>query len=146
MAMNKINTLWLFHTFDRSVKREDILCHVQSGNILIVLVDWSQLECIWCDKLRCQVNIYRAANESLVLMGFDERENMTLLYANNNGADQHTHLCSLISTFVICCLESIRVTSLEKASYKPVSSATETSKKIEISPVTRLCMILSKSE
>ena len=96
-----------FCMFYRSVKREDILCHVQSGNILIVLVDWSQLECIWCDKLRCQVTIYRAAIESLLLMGFDERENLTLLYANNKGGDQHAHLSSLISAFVICCLESI---------------------------------------
>ena len=32
-----------------------------------------------------------------------------------------------------------------KASFKPVSSATETSKKIEISPVSSLDMILSKN-
>ena len=27
-------------------------------------------------------------------------------YANNKGADQSAHLCSLISTFVVCCLDS----------------------------------------
>ena len=28
-------------------------------------------------------------------------------YANNKGADQPVHLCSLISTFVVRCLDSI---------------------------------------
>ena len=28
-------------------------------------------------------------------------------YANNKGVDQPVHLCSLISTFVVCCLDSI---------------------------------------
>ena len=28
-------------------------------------------------------------------------------YANNRGADQPVHLCSLISTFVVRCLDSI---------------------------------------
>ena len=34
-------------------------------------------------------------------------ENLTLPYANNKGADQPAHLCSLISAFVIHCLDSI---------------------------------------
>ena len=28
-------------------------------------------------------------------------------YANNKGADQPAHPCSLISTFVVCCLDSM---------------------------------------
>ena len=28
-------------------------------------------------------------------------------YANNKGTDQPAHLCSLISTFVVCCLDSL---------------------------------------
>ena len=37
------------------------------------------------------------------------REKVTLLYANNKGADQPSHRRSLISTFVICFLESLIV-------------------------------------
>ena len=33
-------------------------------------------------------------------------ENLFMPYANNNGADQPAHLCSLISAFVVCCLDS----------------------------------------
>ena len=35
------------------------------------------------------------------------QENLILLYANNNGKDQPSHPCKLITTFVICLLESI---------------------------------------
>ena len=34
-------------------------------------------------------------------------KNMSSKFANNSGADQPANLCSLISTFVICLLESI---------------------------------------
>ena len=34
-------------------------------------------------------------------------ENLSLVFANNKGADKPAHLGSLISTFVICLLESI---------------------------------------
>ena len=34
-------------------------------------------------------------------------ENLFMSYANNKGADQPAHLCSLISTFVVCFLDSI---------------------------------------
>ena len=45
-------------------------------------------------------------------MGGDARktetqEKLTLLHANNKGADQPAHLRSLISTFVICFFESV---------------------------------------
>ena len=35
------------------------------------------------------------------------RENLFLPYANNKGADQPAHPCSLISIFIVCCLYSI---------------------------------------
>ena len=35
------------------------------------------------------------------------QENLLLPYANNKGADQLAHPCSLISTFVVRCLDSI---------------------------------------
>ena len=46
-------------------------------------------------------------------------------YANNKGADQPAHPRSLISTFVVCCLDSmIRILALAKVSrFKLVSVA-----------------------
>ena len=38
-----------------------------------------------------------------------KRKNLTLLHANNKGADQHVHLHNLISAFLILSLESITV-------------------------------------
>ena len=35
------------------------------------------------------------------------RKSVFLPYANNKGADQPAHLHSLISAFVVCCLDSI---------------------------------------
>ena len=44
-------------------------------------------------------------------------ENLFLPYANNKGADQPAHLCSLISAFLVCCLGSIiPVVSISKIS------------------------------
>ena len=37
-------------------------------------------------------------------------ENVSMPYANNKGADQPAHPCSLISTFVVRCLGSIITT------------------------------------
>ena len=34
-------------------------------------------------------------------------KNLFMPYANNKGADQSAHMRSLISTFVVCCLDSI---------------------------------------
>ena len=34
-------------------------------------------------------------------------KNLFMLYANNKGTDQPAHPCSLISTFVVRCLDSI---------------------------------------
>ncbi|CAG2245338.1 unnamed protein product [Mytilus edulis] len=38
-----------------SVPVDEILNHLEGDNLVIALVDWSYLECIWCDKL---VSIY----------------------------------------------------------------------------------------
>ena len=43
-------------------------------------------------------------------MSFEPRtscENLFMSYVNNKDADQPAHLCSLISIFVICCLDSL---------------------------------------
>ena len=34
-------------------------------------------------------------------------ENLFMLYVNNKGADQPAHLRSLISAYVVCCLDSM---------------------------------------
>ena len=35
------------------------------------------------------------------------QENLSSVFADNKGVDQPAHLCSLISAFVICSLESM---------------------------------------
>lgn len=35
----------------RSLTMNDIVKHLSGGNLLICLVDWSLLECIWCDRV-----------------------------------------------------------------------------------------------
>ena len=47
------------------------------------------------------------------------QENVTLLHVNNKGEDQPAHLCSLISAFVNCSLESKR-TSDTFIGYLPI--------------------------
>ena len=42
-------------------------------------------------------------------------------YANNKGADQPAHLRSLISTFVVCCLDSI-ISRFYIQNFKPLAS------------------------
>ncbi|XP_061163337.1 protein GUCD1-like [Saccostrea echinata] len=36
----------------RSLSIKDIVNHLSGGNLLICLVDWSSLECIWCDRVK----------------------------------------------------------------------------------------------
>ena len=45
-------------------------------------------------------------NKTYKIMWAPSWENLFLPYANNKGADQPAHLCSLISTFVVHCLDS----------------------------------------
>ena len=60
-------------------------------------------------------------------MGLDVR-NLSSGFANNKGADQPAHPCRLISTFVICFLESIIFTLItsEISTFQLVSVAEET--------------------
>ena len=55
------------------------------------------------------------------------RENLSLVFANNKGADQPAHLCSLISAFVLGLLESIisRLATREISIFYLVSVAEE---------------------
>ena len=54
---------------------------------------------LWfCSRVtRDQSNAYEPGHEKMCLMS----------YANNKGADQTAHSRSLISAFVVCCLDSI---------------------------------------
>ena len=54
-------------------------------------------------------SLERVPLSSVCGMRFEPHHEKTcfLPYANNKGADQPAHLRSLISAFVICCLESI---------------------------------------
>ena len=47
--------------------------------------------------LYLNLKLYEPGHEKMCLMS----------YANNKGADQHMHWCSLSSTFVVRCLDSI---------------------------------------
>lgn len=38
----------------RSLNMSDIVNHLSEGNLMICLVDWSLLECIWCDRVKQQ--------------------------------------------------------------------------------------------
>ena len=49
-------------------------------------------------------------------------ENLFLQYANNKGADQPAHPCSLISTFVVHCLDSIIPLVSISENFKPSPS------------------------
>lgn len=52
-----IQIIWVFFlTFwclflTRSLTMSDIVKHLSEGNLMICLVDWSLLECVWCDRV-----------------------------------------------------------------------------------------------
>ena len=53
------------------------------------------------------------------------RENQFMPYVNNKGADEPAHLHSLISAFVVCCLDSIPTLAKSKISSVKLKSAAE---------------------
>ena len=55
------------------------------------------------------------------------------------------YFCEFVPTYGPC-REKTCLRGFDKASFKPVSSATETSYKIEILPVARLNMVLAKKQ
>ena len=54
-----------------------------------------------------QTRFYWVCSWAVMVDGARSRENLFMPYANNKGADQPAHPCSLISTFVVRCLDSI---------------------------------------
>ncbi|XP_064612727.1 protein GUCD1-like [Liolophura sinensis] len=71
----------------RSVSTEDIFKHLLSSNLLIVLVDWEHLECVWCDMKICpSLNCFKCCGGSyqghfIVVCGFD-RDHGHIYYKN----------------------------------------------------------------
>lgn len=89
----------------RSVSCEDILSCVQSGNVLIVLVDWNQLECIWCDRLRCQTGCLSCIKSKcctgyqghyVVVCGYDKKKRR--IFYKNPSYDEDL-CCSRMEKF-----------------------------------------------
>ena len=69
-----------------------------------------------CISFKCSVCIFEPGHEKMCLMS----------YANNKGADQPAHPRSLISAFVVRCLDSIiSLVSIAKISRIQLSSVAE---------------------
>ena len=67
-----------------------------------------RLKCCWqlcCRQSTCSCRWL--VGPSLVIIWATSWENLFMPYANNKGADQPAYPCSLISTFVVRCLDSI---------------------------------------
>ena len=62
---------------------------------MCVLMEYMDFSCKYI--MICKTQSYEPGHEKTCLMS----------YANNKGADQPAHLRSLISAFVVCCLDSI---------------------------------------
>lgn len=67
----------------RSVSRADILSHLQSGNVLIALVDWNHLECQWCNRGPCHMSCFSCVSSPccggyqghyIVVCGYDKKK------------------------------------------------------------------------
>ncbi|XP_076108529.1 protein GUCD1-like [Mytilus galloprovincialis] len=88
-----------------SVPMDEILNHLEGDNLVIALVDWSYLECIWCDKLgiscltclkRCTKCCDRYQGHYIVLCGFDRKKNRIFYKNPSYNKDM---CCSRISEF-----------------------------------------------
>ncbi|KAL4224092.1 guanylyl cyclase domain-containing protein 1 [Mactra antiquata] len=90
---------------NRSVTKEEIMSHIEAGNICIVLVDWNGLECTWCDKTRCQSRLcFSCFNKCcggyqghyVVVCGFDRKKKK--IFYKNPSYDEDL-CCSRIDKF-----------------------------------------------
>ena len=72
--------------------------------------------------LNCnKINVYDAADKQVINLA-PSWENLFMLYANNKGADQTAHPHSLISAFVVRCLDSIIIITCYNQNFKPLAS------------------------
>ena len=74
------------------------------------------------------------------------RENLSLGFENNKGADQPAHTCSLISTFDICLLESFisKLATNEILVILLVSVAEETGFSLTLSETPKTGFVLTR--
>ena len=112
--------LFMAHTNNKSA---DQPVHVHSLISAFVRCLNSTLPIEAISKISKQFESYRVANiwrQNILMTGTiwaTSWENLFLPYANNKGTDQPVHPCSLISTFVVRCLDSIiPLVSLSKIS------------------------------
>lgn len=83
----------------RSVTLQEITSHLSRGDVVITLVDWSYLRCIWCDNKclptfscmgRCLSTMYQG--HFVVLCGFNETRQ--LIYYKNPSCGDELCCCS----------------------------------------------------
>ncbi|XP_060573420.1 protein GUCD1-like [Ruditapes philippinarum] len=89
----------------RSVTRDEILDHIMKGNLCIALVDWNELECIWCDRLKCQTSCFSCLSSKccgsyqghyVVVCGFDKKKKR--IFYKNPSYDEEL-CCSRMDKF-----------------------------------------------
>lgn len=93
------------HVQQRSVSREEIVSHIETGNVCIVLVDWNNLECIWCDRLKCHTGVLRCFSTRccggyqghyIVVCGYDKKKKR--IFYKNPSYDEDL-CCSRMDKF-----------------------------------------------
>ncbi|XP_052248565.1 protein GUCD1-like isoform X2 [Dreissena polymorpha] len=88
-----------------SVGIDEIISSVRAGHVAIVLVDWSHLECIWCDRRHCKSCCFPCISSSccrsyqghfVVVCGIDEKKRR--IFFKNPSYDEDM-CCSLMEKF-----------------------------------------------
>lgn len=84
-----------------SVPISDIVNHVAKENLVICLVDWNYLECIWCDKRRPCFSCFKWCcgtyqGHFVVVCGFDQRKKR--VFYKNPSYDEDV-CCSRMDKF-----------------------------------------------
>ena len=95
----------------------ELCCPATAHILLIEKFQWNQLyTCIACIENENKKNVLCWPNQNQIHVGYLAQsvliwampwENLFVPYANNKGTDQPAHLHSLISAFVIHCLDSL---------------------------------------
>ncbi|WAR03103.1 GUCD1-like protein [Mya arenaria] len=86
----------------RSVHCDEIVSHLGDGNLAIILVDWAQLECLWCDKRHCKSCCFSCLSSSccrgyqghfIVACGFDSKKKK--IFYMNPSYDEEMCCCRM---------------------------------------------------
>ena len=115
----KIWTTWLYHRIMRPKGGDGMANSVDPDQTTPLGAVWSvstlfaqtclseNLGSLWYFYCKCRKSLLGEAKPVSENIWATSWENLFLLYANNKGADQPAHSRSLISTFVVRCLDSI---------------------------------------